>query len=311
MLAKGRGGRNPTDVAPSADMRQKRALDMPEGAHLRYVALDRAVTDYVSSLFVLEVGAAGLAEPLQPDGGVVAFALAGTWSRSTDGIDGPEAQLTFGSLFGPTDRAVQITATPHARAVGMALTPLGWSQLVGLPANQLACSWRPIAEQFEESAELLEHLAGAPDEDVLTARLVRWVTRRMRLASAPDPHIGLIGAALDDPDVRSVEDVAAKTRLSVAMLERLCPGIFGFAPARLVERQRFLRALRRFQIQSLTQDVQDFRGDYPDAAAFGAAFREFMGQTVADYLASPPMMLMAGMRAAARLADEGQDRAYG
>lgn len=271
---------------------------MEDRVRIRYVPLDETVADYVSALFVLQAGSQGIDEPLQPDWGVVGFALTGSWTWSRGGSADEDDRLTFGTLFGPMDRAVRMTATPNSRTVGMTLTPLGWAQLVGIPASELVGRAVPVSSLFDEAAELLENLAAAPTDDILTARLVKWLTRRIRLAPTPDPHIRLISSVLDEQGLRTIDDLAARTGLPAGMLTRLCPVIFGFSPDALLERQRFLRTLRDLQIQSMTGDVRGFRGDYADEEAFETAFRSVMGQSVADYLASARTMLKAGLRAA-------------
>jgi AraC-like DNA-binding protein len=284
------------DRSDSPDMERPAARE--DSLRIRYVELDPAVSDYVSALFVLQAGSQGIDDILEPDWGTVGFALEGSWTWSRGGSAGGTERLTFGTLFGPMDRAAHVTATPRSRTVGMTLTPLGWSQLVGLPASDLVGRSMPVADLFDEASELLENLAAAPDDAILTSRLVRWLTRRIRLAPAADPHIRLIASALDDELLQSVEDLAARTGLTTATLDRLCPVIFGFTPNKLLERQRFLRALRQLQLLALQGDPSGFHGDYADAATFDRIFTAVMGLSVADYLASPRRLLIAGLRAA-------------
>lgn len=265
---------------------------------IRYVELGTEVSDYVSALFVLQAGSQGIDDLLEPDWGTVGFALEGSWTWSRKGSADEADRLTFGTLFGPMDRAVRVTATPHSRTVGMTLTPLGWSQLVGVPASNLVGRSMPVASLFDEASELLENLASAPDDAILTSRLARWLSRRIRLARAADPHIRRISEALDNETLWTVDSLAARTGLTPATLDRLCPVIFGFAPDKLLERQRFLRALRQMQMLALHGDATGFQGDYAEPAAFERAFTAMMGLSVADYLASPRSLLIAGLKAA-------------
>lgn len=282
----------PTRPGPEAPVARADRLQ------IRYVDLDPTVSDYVSALFVLQAGPEGIDDILDPDWGTVGFALEGSWTWSREGSADEADRLTFGTLFGPMDRAVRVTSTPHSRTVGLTLTPLGWSQLVGVPASDLVGRSMPVANLFDEASELLENLAAAPDDIILTSRLARWLTRRIRLARAADPHIHRIWAALKDGRLHSVDSLAARTGLTPATLDRLCPVIFGFAPDKLLERQRFLRALRQMQMLALHSDATGFQGDYAEPAAFERAFTAMMGLPVADYLASPRSLLIAGLKGA-------------
>jgi hypothetical protein len=289
-------------VANAVHAQQAETTDRSDGVIIRYIALAPDVSAHVTAMFLLDAGPNGVDEALKPDWGCFALALTGSWTWSKDGYGGPAQPLSFGSLFGPMDRAARLTSTPNAKVVGMTLSPLGWSQLVGLPASSMVGKVRDLPQLFEEAGELLEHLAASPDDDAMIARLTLWLRRRLRLAPPPDPHIERLSRALADERVDSIEGLSRASGLSVGMMDRLCPGIFGFEPGPLLERERFLRAFAQMQVQLLAGPLDGFHQGYPDRAQFERAFRHFMGQSIDSHLASPRLMLKAGIRAARAMA---------
>ena len=270
---------------------------MEASTTIRYVPLVRDILPYVSAMFIVECGTAGFDEILLPEMGVALFTIAGDWSWGTS-PSGAQHRLQFATLIGPQARAIRVQGSAQGRIAGFSLSPLGWSLLVGKPAHLLMGQAIPMEELFDEADELVEHLAAAPTGEALTERLALWLERRLYMSSVPDPSIACLSAALCDPAVTSVETLAAESGLTPDMLERRCPGIFGLDPAALVSRQRFLHALRALQQAAFEDRAEGFDAGYPDQQAFQREFHVYMGQSVADYLDSPGLLLKAGLRAA-------------
>jgi AraC-like DNA-binding protein len=84
---------------------------------------------------------------------------------------------------------------------------------------------------------------------------------------------------------------AAQVGLPLARLNRLCLGVFGFTPKRLLRRQRFLRtlgAVRDLLDRPLTELIDP---SYYDQAHFNRDFKAFMGTTPRAYFNSPRELL--------------------
>jgi AraC-like DNA-binding protein len=252
---------------------------------------------HVAAMFIVDCGPDGFDETMLPEMGVALLAIAGDWTWGTS-PSGRQSRLGFATLIGPQARAIRVTGSPQGRVAGFALSPLGWSLLVDKPAHLMMGRAIPMEDLFDEADELVEHLAAAPSGDRLTERLALWLEQRLNLSAAADPSIARLSAALADPAVNSVEALAAASGLTRGMLDKRCPGIFGLDPESLIARQTFLHALRGLQQAAFEDRAAGFHGGYPDEAAFRRAFRAYMGQLVEDYLASPGLLLKAGLRAA-------------
>ena len=94
-----------------------------------------------------------------------------------------------------------------------------------------------------------------------------------------------------------VERLADDVGVSQRTLYRLCLRAFGFAPKRLMRRQRFLETLGAMR-DNRSAEVGSIIGDgYYDHSHFNRDFRDFMGMTARRY-ASTPRELMTAAAAA-------------
>ncbi len=282
---------------------------MHQNPVISFVALDGALGQHINTLYILDVGSDGLDDWLVPDWGVLGFALNGDWTWSVRGGADPADRLSFGTLFGPTSRGARVTATPGARVIGVSLTPMGWSQLIDRPAAGHLDRATPLQDLFEEAAEMLEHLQGAPDNRARIARLSRWFAQRLWLSSRPDPQVAHIHSAIIREDVHDVAGLVARTGLSESLLERLCPPIFGLPPAEVLRRERFRRAITRFDLHPDDQPIENFQSGYADAAQLERDFQHFMGTSLGAYHARPRPLARAGGRALAELMIAGARQA--
>jgi AraC-like DNA-binding protein len=233
---------------------------------------------------------------LYPEWGNVRFALSGDWRLSMDGY-GAEPQIDV--LFGPTDRCARVT-TSGGRTVGFGLTPLGWRRLIGEPSAAMANRVRPLTDELgvapEETRRAFardtsDEAGVARFDDILTALLAR---------RPPEPAAA---TELDDALRSRPDDVvafAAAIGVSPRTLQRLCLDLFGFAPKRLIRRQRFLDTLGTFRAavgQSLEAALDPA---YFDQAHFYRDFRDFMGMSPRAYFtASRALMARAAEAQAA------------
>ena len=241
-----------------------------------------------------------LRDHLHPEWGNIRFTLAGDWRLEMPGRADPTPRRA--AVFGPTDRTAQLISEAGGVSMGFGLTALGWSRLVGVPANSLA---NRMAELGTDGNALAETLAGA-SRDAAWEIMERWIEAKAAASPADpasDAAIERVQAALIGGDISTVASFAAETGLSARTLSRLCTRAFGFAPKRLLRRQRFLRTLaavgdRLDQPLSLLLD-----GSYFDQSHFIREFRSHMGMAPLAYFHSPRQLMRRA--AAARLAAAG------
>ena len=117
-------------------------------------------------------------------------------------------------------------------------------------------------------------------------------------AAAPvDPAIAALNAALVDPEMIAVADLAERLDMNVRSLERLCRRAFGFPPKLLLRRQRFLRSLERFMLDPSLKWLGVLGSHYHDQSHFVRDFRRFMGMSPSDYAKVEKPLLSAAAQA--------------
>ncbi|MDD3798817.1 MAG: helix-turn-helix domain-containing protein [Novosphingobium sp.] len=226
--------------------------------------------------------------------------------------DAPDAQVAGGDRL---SRA-RFTATgPSAlptefhlgttRMWGVGLFPLGWAKFMLAPAGELANGLvdgetHPAYANFADlAANLFED---EPDDEREYCRLLG----RFLELNRPHPdqdRIIAVHAALVDPALVSVSEMADRAGLSQRTLERLCRRAFGFSPKRLLRRQRFMRSLAAFMLAKGTERSWSDAIDphYHDQAHFVRDFRAFMTMSPRQYAALEHPILTAFMPERARI----------
>ena len=243
--------------------------------------------------------AAALTDFLYPEWGNVRFGIAGDWLVRMPGETDAEPQLSV--LFGPTDRHGEIVTAGGGKTIGFGLTPLGWHRLIGTDAGAMANRVTALNDALGVDGEVLRRaLIGDADDAAAVARLEALLVDLSARRPAMDPAVVRTDAALR----RRPADVDAFARavgVSARTLHRLCLRGFGFAPKRLLRRQRFLDTLGR--VRSAVGDPVGASLDaaYFDQAHFYRDFRDFMAMSPRAYF-SAPRRLMTEAAAAQRRA---------
>lgn len=222
---------------------------------------------------------------LYPEWGNVRIVLAGEWHAAVDG--GFDRLPGTRLLFGPTDRRTLVTAGA-GRMVGFGLTPIGWNRLIGGDAAATANGVRPLEDALGASAERLHAGLVADGADEI-ASVRRWNTLLLSLATQrplSNPRVLAVDRALRSTPA-DVGAFAALVGQSERTLHRLCLDTFGFAPKRLLRRQRFLRSLGRVRAAVGAPVTASLGEDYYDLPQFYRDFRDFMGMSARDYFAAP------------------------
>ena len=206
---------------------------------------------------------------------------------------------------GPTSAALAY-AMPSLRGWGLGIKPLGWALFCDGPADALAdrivngasapafARFRGLREVFASDLEDSDRLA----EEIIAFLLAlkpRDVSAREQIIACHE--------ALCNPNVSTVEDLAASAGLGRRTLERLTKRYFGFPPKLLLRRQRFMRSLASFKLAHHPHWSAALDCQYYDQAHFVRDFRRFMALTPTEFAAMPHPVL--DQVAHQRMADHG------
>jgi AraC-like DNA-binding protein len=211
---------------------------------------------------------------------------------------------------GPTTRPARFRIG-SGRMWGIGLMPAGWAALVAGPAGDYAdrfvdgladpafAAFHPLARALGESeegfAEGLARIEEHMDRILAERGAGRIVTGEPILA---------ISAALVDPDLATVAELAERVGMTVRSLERLTRRAFGFPPKLLLRRQRFLRSLAQFMLDPSLKWLHALDGQYHDQAHFVRDFKRFMGMNPTDYARLDKPFLVAAARARMEIAGQ-------
>lgn len=262
-------------------------------------ALRPFVTTYYRTEVVCSPRAPWLEDWLHPEWANLRF-LASGQAQSVIGAGEPQSCPAF-TVTGPTSRAMRFRlGSGHSWGIG--LLPLGWARLFSRPASDYADRFVDGAADpvFAALAPLGKALAGSGgDHDAELALIEAHMARLLAGAETGpgDPAITALHAALVNPDMLTVSDLADALGMNVRSVERLSCRAFGFPPKLLLRRQRFLRSLARFMLDPSLTWVGAIDCHYHDQPHFVRDFRRFMGMCPSDYARANKPLLAAAARA--------------
>lgn len=232
---------------------------------------------------------APLTDQLHPEWGNIRFSLSGSWAAARPGCN--DVNPPRHSLFGPSDRTATVTTPGPASMIGVGLTALGWTQLVGEPAHLHANRMTAASGTLGAQLDALHTALLRTNWDDAPALLNAAFAELAAAAPPADPVIARLQEALVDGALDQVSVFAASLGLSERTLERLCKRAFGFAPKRLLRRQRFLRTLAEIG-DRLDQPLSTLLdGSYCDQSHFIREFKAYMGTTPLAYYQAPRQMM--------------------
>ncbi|MFC7479829.1 helix-turn-helix domain-containing protein [Luedemannella flava] len=185
---------------------------------------------------------------------------------------------------GPTTRVSHRDLTGTGWAVGALLQPAAVPHLVEDPAA-LRDGARPMA--LPDLADPVRRaMAGTDDRHARAVdAFVDWL-----VATVPEPtRDGLLANAMaslieTDDDIRTVEDLAERTHLSVRTLQRLAHRHVGLPPLAMIRRRRLQQAAERLRADpgaSLAAVAADL--GFSDQAHLANEFRTVLGLTPSGY----------------------------
>ena len=263
---------------------------------VRFRAPDPALRPYITAYYYVEVPAGQAVEDLlHPEWANIRFALSGHWSMRLDGRVYDPAPAA--ALFGPSS----ITGTVRGESglvLGVGLLPLGWARFMRAPAADYTDRVVELEAVMGPAAvELQQRLAEAPDDDAHVTVLDETFLGLTAAADELDDTLLSAHDLLIDPETASVEELASRLGVSARHLTRLSHRMFGFAPKRLLQRQRFLRTLEALRGSPGARWAALIDERYYDQSHFVRDFHRFMGMSPSAYFALPHPLLGPAARA--------------
>ncbi|ALE17968.1 Transcriptional regulator, AraC family [Altererythrobacter epoxidivorans] len=275
---------------------------------IRFALPSRELQPFVTTYYCTTVEAPSLIgwqeDYLHPEWGNIRILPEGMSQHSIAGA--PMEQTPAFVAAGPTSRATRFRMG-SGRNWGIGLLPLGWAKFIDAPAGDYAdrvadadtdpafAVFRPLADELRASnGDFEDELA------IIERHMAALVERPVNDVES----ITALNAALVDPDVTTVADLAEATGLKIRTLERLSRRAFGFSPKLLIRRQRFLRSLAQFMLDPSLKWLTAMDYHYHDQAHFVRDFKRFMDMTPSAYAKQDHPLLAAAAKARAAIAGE-------
>lgn len=188
------------------------------------------------------------------------------------------------SVFGPSSR-VTWSESGAGMVVGIGLRPRGWSRL----ARAKACDWAdrvgdPVPVFVFDPRELMHEIALLVDDERVPALFDAFLAQHAGAPDEGDAVVGHVEAALLDPEIATVAELAGKVGISQRSLERLSRRAFGFAPKLLMRRARFLRSLHAVARAPAAARATAIDPRYTDYSHFVRDAQYFLGMSPQAFL---------------------------
>lgn len=234
---------------------------------------------------ITPVGAPSVQDALHPEwGNLRIFSGAGPSSV----IGSTRLAAARCTLTGPSSEPLHFTM-PETELWGMGLLPLGWASFIDQPADGFANSILDVhaAPDFAAFAGLADAVLARQGQPQAQLALLHAFFRDPQNHLGPeDPRIGLIHAALIEPELPHVSDLADRCGINQRTLERLCRKHFGFPPKLLLRRQRFMRSLAQFMLDPSLGWIGAIDSLYFDQSHFVRDCKTFLGVSPSEYAAT-------------------------
>lgn len=269
----------------------------------RFFAPPERLAGCFTSFYLLEVDLADaghVEDYLHPEWGNLRFFFGAL--PETERGDGTVLTNTPFTATGPSSCPVRFRL-PATRMWGIGLLPLGWAKFMDVPAAALANTVSDGLNHpaFAAFVPLYETLRGANvDEDAQAGIIAEFFLARDRPVRNA-PLIAAVHSALVDPDIHGSGRLAERAHVTQRTLERLCARYFGFAPQLLIRRQRMMRTLSAFMLETRANWSHVIDMHYTDHAHFTHEFHAFMNMSPSDYASLDHPILSAFMAERARV----------
>jgi methylphosphotriester-DNA--protein-cysteine methyltransferase len=253
---------------------------------IRYFTPPPALRQHISSLYWFESRLPAFADMMRAELGQIRLVVEGQ-PRSVY-VDKRQRVGSGAILQGPTTAPTHYFCDGTLTLFGIGLLPLGWAELVGIPADELANNGTDLASVMPPAvvASLMDALASARD-DATRCRVVSDFLLA-RLASNRDParwFTQLADGWLTNSHDPQVDTLVAASGMSARSVERLTQRLYGASPKLLARKYRALGTAVRMGLGEATT-WSDAAGDaFYDQAHFIREFRAFTGLTPSRFLA--------------------------
>jgi AraC-like DNA-binding protein len=188
------------------------------------------------------------------------------------------------ALFGPSS-GVTWSESARGLVVGIGLLPRGWNRLSRDPAVVWADRVGPGALAIPgDLGGLHRRLCEAREDDEVPALFDAFLLSAIRPGTPADAAIARVEAALVDPNLTTVGQLAASVGLSTRSLERLAARAFGFSPKLLMRRARFLRSLHAIRTLPPAARASGIDPAYSDYSHFVRDAQDFLGMSPKAFL---------------------------
>jgi AraC-like DNA-binding protein len=258
---------------------------------IRFYRPAEQLQPYISTYYLADIPAG---EPvhdlLHPEWANIRFIFSGHWTARLGDME-VNSSTTPATIYGPTSRTISITGIPPTRTAGVGLLPLGWSHLIGLPADKFSDRMASLEEVFPDADSLWQSARDAVDDTALRSVFDKFFLRLATVQRRPTPLLQLAHALLLDPAITTAEQFAAALGRSSRQVARLSLDMFGFPPKLLLRRQRFLRTLAVLRANLDKPWMTLIDGAYYDHSQFVRDFHRFMDMSPTQYFALPRLLL--------------------
>ena len=188
------------------------------------------------------------------------------------------------SVFGPSSRITWSESGPGL-VVGIGLRPRGWSRLAKIMASDWADRVGDPTGVFTFDAQDLQREVARLDDDEQVPKLFdAFLATHAGEPDEGDAVVGAAEAALLDPELTTVADLARRIGTSTRTLERLSRRAFGFTPKLLLRRARFLRSLHAVAQAQTAGRATAIDPGYTDYSHFVRDAQHFLGMSPQAFL---------------------------
>lgn len=251
---------------------------------IRYCAPAPALRQHVSSLYWFESNLPAFADLMRAELGQIRLVVEG--EAVNQYADGHCRAGRGAILQGPTTGPVHYRANGRLSLFGIGLLPLGWTELIGLPAHELADDAVDLAAVLPAAtvARVMERLGNARDDHQRCDAINDFLLGRLAHARSPATWFTRLAddwlTACANPDV---DTLVAASGMSARSVERLCQRLYGARPKLLARKYRALGAAVRLGTGEAESWADAASDAFYDQAHFIREFKTFTGMTPARF----------------------------
>lgn len=188
------------------------------------------------------------------------------------------------ALFGPSSK-LSWSESEAGILLSAGIRPRGWARLFGDAARKWADRIDEVPPLGGETPNSVRERFRALGRDDHVPHLFDTLLREaLRPPTPDDPAIRVIEAALVNPAIGTVAQLAETAGLSTRRLERLAHRAFGFPPKLLLRRARFLRSLHAMRSAGRGEGATVIDSGYTDYSHFIRDSHDFLGMSPNAFL---------------------------